>query len=126
MARPEEKNVEDDDSDRSSDEDFNLEGDAPEEEIISSSEEEQEQVKPVARRGRKPKRPRKQDPEVIELDSGDEATIQERQRKRRKGEPVDFVPVSDHEDGGEGLFVKTRSQRKTEYVWIRTTSMDFS
>jgi hypothetical protein len=115
MAKPEDnspRNEEDDDS--SSDEDFNPEVQANEdEESASSSEDEQPQVTPSrAKKGKKRKRGVQKQPE-IELDSGDEATIQEKKKKRRKGEDADFL--SDDE-GGEAGFIKTRSQRQKEYV----------
>jgi hypothetical protein len=98
--------------DTASDEDFNPD-DAPQDEESSTSEDE---AQPSTNQWRKPKRKRKHGGDTIEakLDSGDEATIQERRnKKRRSSEDVEFL--SDDE-GGEGGFVRTRAQRHQEYV----------
>lgn len=98
--------------DTASDEDFNPD-DAAQDEESSSSEDE---TQPSANQSRKPKGKRKRDGDTIqaEFDSGDEATIQERRNKKRKsGEDAEFL--SDDE-GGEGGFVRTRAQRHQEYV----------
>ncbi|KAF2396442.1 BCNT-domain-containing protein [Trichodelitschia bisporula] len=74
----------------------------------------------AAPRVKKAARKRVRDDDTLpdaELDSGDEATIQERKKKRRKAESdaaeADDEVLSDGE-GGEGGFVKTRAQRRNE------------
>jgi hypothetical protein len=114
MAKPADKHVDSTDlDDSSSDEDFNPEVQPNEDEAsVSSSEEEQPQpITARVKRGGKRKRAKDNGPDV-ELDSGDEATIQEKNRKRRKGE--DAESLSDDDAGGEAGFIKTRSQRQKE------------
>ena len=112
MPTPEQP-LEDDVDDTASDEDFNPDA-APQDEESSSSEDE---AAPAASQARKRKRKRQRDDDTIdaELDSGDEATIQERRyNKRRKGgSDVDF---SSDDEAGQGGFVRTRAQRKNEWV----------
>jgi hypothetical protein len=115
MAKPADKRVDSDDlDDSSSDEDFNPEVQPNEdEESISSSEGEQAQpITGRAKKGGKRKRANGDGPGV-ELDSGDEATIQEKTRKRRKGEDAEYLS-DDDDGGGEAGFIKTRSQRQKE------------
>lgn len=97
--------------DAASDEDFNPD-EAPQDEESSSSDDEPQLS---ANLSRKPKGKRKRDDDKIdaELDSGDEATIQERRIKKRRD--VDTEILSDDE-AGEGGFVRTRAQRLQEYV----------
>jgi hypothetical protein len=101
----------------SSDEDFNPAAAAASDESSSSaSEDEGAAVKPA-----KGKRKRKV-LEPDELDSGDEITIEAAQRgkaKRRKGAKADEddLLLSDDE-GGEGGLIKTRAQRRVEYVHL--------
>jgi hypothetical protein len=106
--------IEDDDSDRTSDEDFNPEdgpaGADPEAEISSD----EENAAPAPAKGRKKTARKRGKPDDDELDSGDEATIQERKKKRRKGDKQDEYVFSDDEGGDEGIVIKTRSQRLTE------------
>ncbi|KAI5208890.1 hypothetical protein AUEXF2481DRAFT_41540 [Aureobasidium subglaciale EXF-2481] len=87
----------------SEDEDFNPEAvDAPQDEDLSSSEDEAPQAKKA------PKKRKKAQTDVEELDSGDEATITElRRSKKRKAH-------DDEDSGGEGGLIKTRAQRKLE------------
>ena len=105
-----EQPVEDDVDDTASDEDFNPDA-APQDEDSSSEDE----AVPAASQARKLKGKRQRDDDTLdaELDSGDEATIQERQRnKRRKGSSDADFSSSDEAD--EGGFVKTRAQRRNE------------
>ena len=97
--------------DAASDEDFNPD-EAPQDADSSSSEDE-DLPSPVKSRTPKGKRRRDNDTVDAELDSGDEATIQERRNKKRKS-GVDGELSDD--DGGEGGFVRTRAQRLQEYV----------
>jgi hypothetical protein len=113
------------DGDTSSDEDFNPDVDAASEaeaESVSSSEDEPAEAEHpghgkkggISRKRKRNQNTRKGKPgdPPIELDSGDEVTIQERKRRRRKARPdVDF---SDAEDDGQGGFVRTRAQRRVE------------
>lgn len=92
-----------------SDEDFRPEAqDANEDQDrLSSSESDANAKEP------KPKK-RKSAPTADETDlgfdnSGDEATIQKGRKKRR--------PLLDEDDGGEGGLVKTRAQRRLEWVY---------
>jgi hypothetical protein len=90
----------------SEDEDFNPEAvEAPPEEDLSSDDEDvPQQQKKVSK-----KRKKAQD-DAEELDSGDEATITElRKAKRSKAD-------DDEDSGGEGGLIKTRAQRRAEYV----------
>lgn len=59
----------------------------------------------------------------IDLDSGDEATIQELKKKKRRRhknanpeEAQEDEDLISDEDGGEGGFVRTRAQRRTEKI----------
>lgn len=97
----------------SSDEDFNP-TQLPADESSSSDDEETAPAKPARGRG---KRKAADD----ELDSGDEVTIEQarkRKAKRRKGAKDDAeddeLLLSD--EGADGGLVKTRAQRKVEYV----------
>lgn len=99
----------------SADEDFDPTT-APADESSSSSDEEDAPAKAA-----QPKRKRKA-PAIDELDSGDEVTIEaakkrkSRKRKGDKGRDEDDLMFSDDE-GGEGGLVKTRAQRRVEYVF---------
>jgi hypothetical protein len=96
----------------SSDEDFNPIA-APVDESASSSDEEAE-AKPV-----KAKAKRKA-PGDDALDSGDEVTIdaiRKRRAKKRKGQHDDDDLILSADEGGEGGLIKTRAQRRVEYVF---------
>lgn len=97
--------------DAASDEDFNPD-EAPQDEESSSSEDEAQLPISESRKA-KGKRKRGGDAIDAELDSGDEATIQERRKKRKSGSDADF---SSDDEGGEGGFVRTRAQRLQEYA----------
>ena len=92
--------------DENADEDFNPENAAQDEDVSSSDD---ETANTVAKPTKKTSK-RKADVNG-ELDSGDEATIQERRRKKRKSKDVDA-----EDSGGEGGLIKTRAQRIAEYV----------
>ena len=95
--------------DENADEDFNPEA-ATKDEDASSSEDEPETAKEAA--AKQPKRAGKRKSEVLgDLDSGDEATIQERRSKKRKKETA---AAEDEDSGGEGGLIKTRAQRLAE------------
>jgi hypothetical protein len=110
-----------DDIDTASDEDFNPDA-APQDEDSSSSEDEAAPTTSQARRSKGKRSRNDYDAINTELDSGDEATIQERrQSKRRKGgSDADF---SSDDDGGDGGFVRTRAQRRNEWVSCHLTQM---
>jgi len=96
----------------SSDEDFNPAA-APADESSASSDEENAPAKPA--KGRKKRKAALDDA----LDSGDEVTIEaarKRRAKKRKGakDDEDDLLLS---DDGEGGLIKTRAQRRVEYVW---------
>lgn len=105
----------------SSDEDFNPEAQVAEE--VDSSSDDDEAIPAPAVAGAKKqgtKRARDDDEIDADLDSGDEVTIQERkkQKKRKKrgaAQDNDAAFISDDE-GGEGGFVRTRAQRRTDKV----------
>jgi len=97
----------------SSDEDFTPTT-APAIDSPSSSENE-DAPKPTKAKGKR------KAPADDELDSGDEVTIEQvrkRKAKKRKGQKVDDdeLILSDDE-GGEGGLIKTRAQRRGEYVF---------
>lgn len=115
----------DEDYHSSSDEDFNPD-DAPAEEELSSSEDE---VAPPPAKGAQRGRKRKQlEEEEDAFDSGDEETIRERKRAKRrkrkgevpKGDEDEGVMVFSDDEGGEGGLIRTRAQRMREYVGSRT------
>ena len=91
----------------SEDEDFNPDAvDAPPDEDLSSDDDEAPQPKKVSRKRKKTQA------DAEELDSGDEATITEL-RKAKKSKADD-----DEDSGGEGGLIKTRAQRRAEYVQV--------
>ena len=100
--------------DENADEDFNPEAAVRDEDASSSSEDEAETKKEAA--AKQPKRGgKKRKSEVLgDLDSGDEATIQERKSKKRKKETA--AAAGDEDSGGEGGLIKTRAQRLAEKV----------
>jgi hypothetical protein len=111
--------------DSAEDEDFQLEeaGGAGEDSGLSSSEDEDEagagNDRPTKRRKLAETSTKKPDEAVqMELDSGDEVTIQKAKSKKKKrktkgqaDEEDDDVLFDEDEEGGEGGFVKTRSMR---------------
>lgn len=66
------------------------------------------------------------DVELLELDSGDEATIRKAKKKKSKkarkdggdGDEGSDVEIDEGEDGGAGGFVKTRAMRMRMYVQV--------
>ena len=102
----------------SSDDDFDPVA-APADDSASSSEDEDAATKPTKAKG-KGKRKRKA-PADDALDSGDEVTIDQvrkhkaKKRKGQKDDDDDDLILSDDE-GGEGGLIKTRAQRRVEYV----------
>ncbi len=99
--------VEEEEYDENADEDFAPDATQADEVASSSSEDDT----PVA----KTQKGKKRKSAVVaegELDSGDEATIQERKKKRRKG----AAQQENEESGGEGGLIKTRAQRLAEKV----------
>lgn len=114
MATPADVDIEmEDDYDEEADSDF--EGADGEEEIVSSSSEDEERAqaatgrRPIKRR--KVAKPKKVEEEIVELDSGDEATIREREKdlkkQRKRGEDIE----DDLKDQAPGWRAKTRSMR---------------
>lgn len=91
----------------SDDEDFDPTKVNEDEEELSSSDSETEATVNGKPKKAAPKKKRKQGDVDGELDSGDEATIQElKKRKKRKAD--------DEDSGGEGGLIKTRAQRRNE------------
>ncbi|GAB7361777.1 hypothetical protein MBLNU230_g1821t1 [Neophaeotheca triangularis] len=87
------------------DEDFNPHAAAADEDVSSSSGDEDTPVE--SKPAKKPTKRKVENLDDEELDSGDEVTIKERKRKKRK--------AADGEDsGGEGGLIKTRAQRLAE------------
>lgn len=105
---------EEEEYDENADEDFNPDAADAEAEQSSSSDEGPEEKEPTKRGKKSKKRKPEHDAEGlnVELDSGDEATIQERKRKKRKKQ--DDTPAQDEDSGGEGGFIRTRAQRIAE------------
>lgn len=114
MAEPQAIDMEmEDDYDEEADSDF--EGGDAEEEVVSSSSDEEEELQ--AATGRRPAKrrkvvkPKKVKEEMVELDSGDEATIKEREkdlrRQKKRGDEVE----DDVNDQAQGWRAKTRSMR---------------
>ncbi|KAK4504894.1 hypothetical protein PRZ48_002857 [Zasmidium cellare] len=103
--------------DENADEDFNPEAADAEAEQSSSDDDEPEE-KDSKKKGKKSKKRKADadpDGEVLnaDLDSGDEATIQERKRKKRRKQE-DAAAAQDEDSGGEGGFIRTRAQRIVE------------
>ena len=114
MAPPEDVDIEmEDDFDEEADSDF--EGADGEEEIVSSSSDDEETAQAATGRRpakrRKVAKPKKVEEEIVELDSGDEATIKEREKdlkkQRKRGEDIE----DDLNDQAPGWRAKTRSMR---------------
>ena len=114
MADPKEVDVVmEDDYDEEADSDFD--GDNADEEIVSSSSEEEEAAQTATGRRptkrRKVVKPKKVEEDIVELDSGDEATIKEREKdlktQKKRGESVD----DDLVEQAQGWRAKTRSMR---------------
>jgi hypothetical protein len=102
-----------------SDEDFNPDNAPPE---IESSSDDEEAAPARGGRVRKQIRKRSRDDDVpAELDPEDLITIQERQSKKQRKDDSE-ADFSDDE-GGEGGFVKTRAQRRNEYVMAQCTEL---
>jgi hypothetical protein len=91
----------------SEDEDFNPDAvEAPPDEDLSSDDEDA----PQQQQKRTSKKRKKAQTDAEELDSGDEATITElRKAKKSKAD-------EDEDSSGEGGLIKTRAQRRAEYV----------
>lgn len=102
--------------DENADQDFNPDAAGAEEDASSSSsDEEQQSTKiPTSKQPKRGARKRKPDATLDDLDSGDEATIQERKSKKRKKDTS--AAQEDEESGGEGGLIKTRAQRLAEKV----------
>jgi len=101
--------VEDEAYNSASDDDFAPDTIPVDDDVASSSSDEEVQVSNLA--ATKPKEPKTAkkvtDGELDFDNSGDEATIQKGRRKKRKAD-------DDLEDGGDGGLVKTRAQRRAE------------
>lgn len=95
-----------------SDEDFNPAAGTHASDVSSS--EDEDGIPTVTKAPRKKRKTRSATPDLV-LDSGDEATIQERRGKKRRAGSVkgDTLPSSEDE-GGEGGLIKTRAQRRLE------------
>jgi len=92
----------------SSDEDFNPDS-APADDNPSSSDD--EEAAPTGRKGKR------KAPVDIELDSGDEVTIEaarKKSKKRKKGSRDDADLLLSEDEAGEGGLIKTRAQRAVE------------
>jgi hypothetical protein len=122
MPPPQQIQVDEND-DSASDADFNPDAQAVDED--SSSDEDEAAPVTAGQKRRGAKRSRKEDRLDAELDSGDEAPIQERRKRKKhkaRGSGVDEEGDEDtadflsDDDGGEGGFIKTRAQRRIEKV----------
>ena len=98
--------------DENADEDFNPEAAPGNEDGSSSSEDEEDAKQTVVEQPKKGTKKRKSEA-LGDLDSGDEATIQERKTKKRRKEAA---VAEDEDSGGEGGLIKTRAQRLAEKV----------
>ena len=101
----------DEDYNSNEDEDFNPEAaPAADDDVSASSDSDDGDDDAPAAKKTKSKTTKRKVPDALEeeLDSGDEATIKERKRKRRKGKDVE------EDSGGEGGLIKTRAQRLVE------------
>ena len=114
MAEIQDVDVEmEDDYDEEADSDF--EGGDADEEIVSSSSDDEEAAqistgrRPAKRR--KVVKPTKPEAVVVELDSGDEATIKEREKDLKKQKKRGEVIEDDLDDQAAGWRAKTRSMR---------------
>lgn len=107
--------IEEEEYDENADEDFNPEATAGDE-ASSSSEDEEEPAPKLAKQKQKKSGTKRKSDVLDELDSGDEATIQERKIKKRKRKDADAGAADDDESGGEGGLIKTRAQRLAERV----------
>ena len=114
MTEPDDNDLEmEDDYDEEADSDF--EGGNADEEIISSSSDEEEAIQTATGRRpakrRKVAKPKKIEEDIVELDSGDEATIKEREKNlkklKKRGEDIE----DDLDEKTEGWRAKTRSMR---------------
>lgn len=93
----------------SEDEDFNPEAQAAEENV-SSSDEEEDEASAVKAKNKKQAPTKRSEQHIEELDSGDEATIEESKRRKKRRKDAD----AQEDSGGEGGLIKTRAQRKAE------------
>lgn len=114
MAPPEDVDVEmEGDYDEEADSDF--EGGEAEEEIVSSSSDEEESAQTATGRRpakrRKVAKPKKAEEQIAELDSGDEATIKEREKDLKKQKKRGEEVQDDTNDQTPGWRAKTRSMR---------------
>lgn len=107
VALTEDIEMQEEDYNENEDEDFNPYAAAAADEDISSSSGD-EDAPAFSKPAKKPTRRKAETVKVDkELDSGDEATIKERKRKKRK-------TAHDEDSGGEGGLIKTRAQRLVE------------
>lgn len=111
--RIEDVDIEEEEYDEKADEDFNPEtAAAGDRDASSSSEEDDEGEDSATKSTNKAKvRVKRKAKETGELDSGDEATIQQRKKGRRKSERADDNDDGVDDSGGEGGHVRTRAQR---------------
>ena len=100
--------------DEKADEDFNPEAADADEEVSSSSEDEEAPVGAKSKQTKKSPVKKRKSEAVDELDSGDEATIQEQRKKRKKRRKGDTAQGEDEDSGGDGGLIKTRAQRLAE------------
>ncbi|KAF2764065.1 BCNT-domain-containing protein [Teratosphaeria nubilosa] len=117
-VEPEDFDLPDKEYNEEEDEDFNPE--AAQDEAAESSSSEDEDADAAADKATGSKSNKRKAEAVEELDSGDEATIEERRKGRRKkqkkGEDGGDAPggEQDEDSGTEGGFVRTRAQRTAE------------
>jgi len=107
MADPDtDTDMHDEEYDENADEDFNPEANAAEDAAASS---EDDASTPVPAKKSK----KRQANAGVDLDSGDEATIQERERKQKR-KKKDSADENADESAGEGGLIRTRAQRLAE------------
>ncbi|KAK5161015.1 swr complex subunit [Recurvomyces mirabilis] len=101
--------------DENADEDFNPEKAAAEaKEGSSSSDDDEKAAATVVEHTAKRAKKRKVDDVDDGLDSGDEATIAERKRGKKRKKDAPQEQAQDDDSGGEGGFIRTRAQRVVE------------
>jgi hypothetical protein len=114
MTDPQDLDVEvEDDYDEEADSDF--EGGNADEEIVSSSSDEEEAAQTAAGRRpakrRKVAKPKKVEEDAVDLESGDEATIKEREKELKKQKKRGEATDDELDAQAEGWRAKTRSMR---------------
>ncbi|KIY02181.1 uncharacterized protein Z520_02319 [Fonsecaea multimorphosa CBS 102226] len=117
MADPQEHDMNMEDGyDEEADSDFEVDGSGPEG-LTSSDEDDERDADDAPRRPRKRQKsdnPQAQGDFITELDSGDEATVREQKKARRKGKKDEHEVPEQSGDDSEGWRARTRGMRTRE------------